>query len=329
MDDVCSGTLIEKLDCCPACGGREYRELTSPEIAIGREFFSDVLGRLLLVRCLRCSHVYQKTRPSEELLDLFYRTSSEYAPFGHGRDAIGAIADRLRLMFIDRFLPVGGLLDFGGGGGRFASSAKGAGRDAAVVELSPIGREQCQGAGISAYANIADVPAAEQFEIISMIHVLEHVGDPIDTLRHVSEALPPRGGIYIEVPNLRSLRARVFPLIARRCPHDCWFRAFPSHLHGFDRKSLSEALRRAGLRAMGWTTYGGGFEIEHTQSYAPAQASRSAGASATDMRDVRAPFRERLKLLVKRVLFDRLLLGENLCVFCDKLSESGREGEAV
>lgn len=323
MNESSDLILTEKLKECPACGGERYVELPLPGIAIGRDFFSHVMEDILLVRCLACGHVYQKIRPSGELLDQFYKTSSEYAPFGHGRDAIGIVADRLRLEFINRFTRrESSILDFGGGSGRFALSARDVGKKAAVVELSSIGRDQCAQIGIPAFSDIKSIPESDQYDVISIIHVLEHVGFPIETLTSLSEALPPNGGIYIEVPNLKSLRARIFPLIAKRCPNDCWFRAFPSHLHGFGKKSLLATLKKAGLQPLAWMTYGGGFEMKYTPPSIPAKVVSQSDCKNIYKKENRISVIKRLKAFVKFVLFEHLLLGENLCVYCVKSSSS-------
>ena len=71
-----------------------------------------------------------------------------------------------------------------------------------------------------------------RFDLISMIHVLEHIVDPASLLRRASLALKPGGKILIEVPD-RATNAFDL-LIADHCSH-------------FDRHSLRRCCRAAGL----------------------------------------------------------------------------------
>jgi len=184
-----------------------------------------------------------------------------------------------------------------------------------VVEPSPIGRAHCQRNGVTAYPNLESLPANHTYAVVSLIHVVEHVGFPVETLKALSGFLSHDGGIYVEVPNLRSLRARIFPFIRKYSPNDCWFRAFPSHLHGFCRRSLDKTIREAGFIPVGWSTYGGGFEVRSRKACVGIHSGESFLPSVAPV--VGQSFVvSRLKSWMKRLLFGSLLLGENLCVYC-------------
>jgi hypothetical protein len=309
LEDLSS---LEILKSCPICDTPHFREIKLPDVIIGREYFGDVIHQLKLVRCRGCGHIYQKIRPSQNILDGFYKTSSEYNPFGNARDSIGSIADAVRLDFIKRYNDGGTLLDFGGGGGRFAKSAVDSGIDAMVVELSPIGRKQCAARNIQSFPDIESV--SDHVDVVSIIHVLEHVPFPVDTLKSIVSDLNVNG-VYIEVPNLKSLRARVFPMIKNRCPNDSYFRAFPTHLHGFTQRSLDIAVKRAGMAVAGWMTYGGGFEIHNSNNSISVPSTPESSSIAVSANEHDSS-RSGNKKLMKHVLFRSLLLGENLCAFC-------------
>jgi cyclopropane fatty-acyl-phospholipid synthase-like methyltransferase len=70
------------------------------------------------------------------------------------------------------------------------------------------------------------------FDLITCIHVLEHVPTPVYTLRQMYNRLTRDGTLMIEVPTIAS------PASPFRLPH----------LHVFDTGSLETAARKAGMR---------------------------------------------------------------------------------
>ena len=84
-------------------------------------------------------------------------------------------------------------------------------------------------------------PAA-RFDLIVLHHVLEHLPQPLQTLRDCARHLTPQGRLVLEVPNLGSWQFRY----ARQQ----WVHVdVPRHLGHFTREALQQALARAGLEA--------------------------------------------------------------------------------
>ena len=79
-----------------------------------------------------------------------------------------------------------------------------------------------------------------------MFHVLEHLPDPVESLRQLSERIAPDGMIYVEVPNVNDALLTLYEVEA--CKR---FLFYKDHLQYFSRASLAETIRRAGLRAIG------------------------------------------------------------------------------
>jgi 2-polyprenyl-3-methyl-5-hydroxy-6-metoxy-1,4-benzoquinol methylase len=80
----------------------------------------------------------------------------------------------------------------------------------------------------------------EEFDLVILWHVLEHVRGPKAMLAEVAKVLRPGGTLLVAVPNFGSLEAR-------------WSRAHwfhldvPRHLTHFTRATLAQALDEAGL----------------------------------------------------------------------------------
>jgi len=120
--------------------------------------------------------------------------------------------DRQRLALIGRLVPPPGrLLDAGAGRGRFVASARDAGYQASGVEPSLRGVQAAAEMGIE--LQHAGIEAAEvalgSYDVVSLWHVLEHLGDPAAALERIGGWLRPGGVLLVGVPNLDSLQARL------------------------------------------------------------------------------------------------------------------------
>ena len=79
------------------------------------------------------------------------------------------------------------------------------------------------------------------FDYVHMSHIIEHVPNPIQTMRIVKNLLKPGGQLYIETPNVDSFNRR-------RCG-SCWLLwDAPRHLFLFSPDTLLQTLRNVGLK---------------------------------------------------------------------------------
>lgn len=78
------------------------------------------------------------------------------------------------------------------------------------------------------------MPSNGHWDLITMIHCLEHLPDPVSVLRRLASTLSPGGRILIQVPNTQ---INPFDLLVA------------DHRAHFSAASLDRLLRRAGLRA--------------------------------------------------------------------------------
>ena len=88
-----------------------------------------------------------------------------------------------------------------------------------------------------------EITDSEQFDLIILFHVLEHVEQPLDMLRRCSALLRPDGLIVVSVPSLASWQARV--------TGRSWFHLdVPRHRHHFSPGTLDAAMQKSGLRVV-------------------------------------------------------------------------------
>jgi 2-polyprenyl-3-methyl-5-hydroxy-6-metoxy-1,4-benzoquinol methylase len=87
---------------------------------------------------------------------------------------------------------------------------------------------------------LEEYEGSEQFDLITMWHVLEHIEDPLRALSQCSSLLTPGGRLFFEVPNIDSL--------GRHLTGPYWlpFRD-PTHRWFFRPRALRELAERCGL----------------------------------------------------------------------------------
>ena len=204
-----------------------------------------VPGRWGLVRCTACDLYYQAPRPAAAEIPAFYPPS--YAVYGD--DPVVGWLFRVTY-WLDARRVAGAHRPRPAGCSTWAAApvapwwrwpARASGRSAGWSWTSrPPGGPAAQGFNVRQGDLVdTDFPPGS-FDLIRMGHVIEHVRDPVATLRRAWELLKPGGTLFGETPNI-----------------DCWdFRLFgrywgalhfPRHIALFS----PETIRRGPARARG------------------------------------------------------------------------------
>ena len=109
------------------------------------------------------------------------------------------------------------------------------------VEPSPNARESSKKkTGVEIFKSLSEVPE-NNFNAITLWHVLEHLPDPNQALRAVYNLLNQSGTIFIAVPNLQSYDASHYQSFW--AGYDV-----PRHLWHFDKKNMEILLKKNGLQ---------------------------------------------------------------------------------
>jgi SAM-dependent methyltransferase len=214
---------------CPACGEGK------PNYLFQKQGFS-------YHRCSGCSHIYVSPRirgwlQAEIAADFDGLWADPYLEYQ--RTTAAAICKRLYTL-----APGPRLLDIGFGRGYVLHAARAYGfetfgmdsSETSVRSLEPqFGNHVFQG-------TLGDHPIPSgPFDAIVMSHVLEHLSDPLASLREVRDTMTPGAILYIAVPDMDSMQFRIFgkkwdvisPLV---------------HFQYFTSRSLEKLLDRCGLR---------------------------------------------------------------------------------
>ena len=98
-------------------------------------------------------------------------------------------------------------------------------------------------------ANLDAFLGAQRADAILFLDVLEHLRDPAAAIRRVVPFLAPGGKIILSVPHVAHAAVRL-QLLAGAFPRTSKGLLDRTHLHFFDRSSLHELLRHAGVRVI-------------------------------------------------------------------------------
>jgi 2-polyprenyl-3-methyl-5-hydroxy-6-metoxy-1,4-benzoquinol methylase len=109
------------------------------------------------------------------------------------------------------------------------------------VDLSDAACEVARRRGLEVFCGtLEEYETDQQYDVVFMSHIIEHVIDPVATVAAVERLLAPGGVLYIETPNVGSLDARVWK--------QRWgLIHYPRHLYLFDRDTISSLLTSSSL----------------------------------------------------------------------------------
>ena len=229
--------VVEK---CPLCGGQDHGPFERHEEA----------GHALQYRlCRTCGLMLQSPRMSDEELAAFY--TSSYRLTVQGTEAptekdLRMQAGRARhlVRFSQGRLPaVARHLDIGcSSGALLRAFSRSYGCESVGVEPGQAYRAVAASRGTRAVASLDDLDdmQAATFDLVSLVHVLEHIADPVAYLRRLrEERLSPGGTLLVEVPNLFGHKGVEL-----------------SHLAVYAPRTLCQVLQASGFRVLKMRTHG-------------------------------------------------------------------------
>jgi 2-polyprenyl-3-methyl-5-hydroxy-6-metoxy-1,4-benzoquinol methylase len=224
--------MSELITTCPLCNQ------TASALFDQREF----RGHLVINRiCTSCGFVYQSPRMTQAELDAFY--ANEYRQLYQGQEgpnpkdiATQKARAAVLSLFVKRYSISGAHhLDIGCSAGILLRHFhEDLGTQPTGVEPGQAYREYAQSQGLTVFPALDELPAGKRFDLISLMHVIEHLPDPVGYLRNLREnVITPDGWLLLETPNLYA--------------HDCFEVA---HLTAFSAHTFRQAVEMAGFRVV-------------------------------------------------------------------------------
>ena len=154
------------------------------------------------------------------------------------------------------------LLDVGTGSGLLPRLAQELGYEVEGTDLSKhVSENVPKKAGFPIYhGTLEDIQFTRKYDIITMLHVLEHTSNPVSTLQRCRELLNESGYLVVVVPNYQSLDSRIKDVLSalRLKSRPYKHLALGHHNYVFSIKSLEILGQKCG------------FQVIHRQTQQPA-----------------------------------------------------------
>ena len=242
---------------CTLCGSSTFRLLHD-------------MGWRRVLRCAECNLVRADPLPTLEEKEVVETEGyTDHSSFPEVRDFFANchrdfVEDpvirgmREQLAALERVVGAPGhLLDVGAGTGIFMHLARERGWTPHGVDICPLTAEKAEqefGLQIAVGPFEQHHFDGRRFDAVTMLDVLEHVVDPLASLRRVHALLRPGGAVAIAVPNQRSLLTMLVGAYARAGgpkANDLLLRLYvPPHLHYFTPATLRRMVTTAGFRVV-------------------------------------------------------------------------------
>lgn len=232
--------MTEVVQNCPLCG-------SSASSPFDRREFRGVL--VSNVMCNRCGSVYQSPRMTKEESQAFYE--AKYRLLYQGQEGpspkdlvVQAARSQVTLEFVGKqVINTSRILDIGCSTGILLQQFRDYYHaEVCGVEPGNVYRQYAQSLGLDVFSSLDELEhdGRSRFSLVSMMHVLEHLPDPLQYLQDLREKLlEPDGWLVLEVPNLYA--------------HDCFEVA---HLISFSAHTLTQMVQKAGFRMVKMRAHG-------------------------------------------------------------------------
>lgn len=231
---------------CPIC---EYPK-AHLRYQMSDRFFQVCSDEFMLYECNSCGLVFQDENMIKDRLEEFYPPGYWWQSYGKvsGLERVFRewVVRHDQLRFLNSLCPDqrGRLLDIGCGSATFVKLALQDGFNAygldQSAEAARIAERNVPG---RIFQRLKDdlIEPGERFDILTLFHCLEHIVDPFSYIKNIRKLLRRPGKLIVQVPNVRSLQARLFGY--RWYGLDC-----PRHVYNYSPFSLLHLLGRTGFR---------------------------------------------------------------------------------
>jgi 2-polyprenyl-3-methyl-5-hydroxy-6-metoxy-1,4-benzoquinol methylase len=256
--------------CCDLCGNDVDTILFH-----ARDWRYGIDGEYPVVECGNCGLVFVNPRPTRVKIGEHY--PEEYAPYGNdAADKTNSLSAYLRQRIFGKtrseespwatmfnsveyraFLSApksdSKMLDVGCGAGAYLSVWRNLGWKTEGVEFNEaVAKRTRKRLGIKVHVGSAETVQlpADEFDLVTMSHVLEHTFSPTQALLNIRGSLVRKGKLLLMVPNFESIDRMLF--------NENWAALdVPRHLYHFSPSTLSALLSKTGFSTtkIGFSAY--------------------------------------------------------------------------
>ena len=236
---------METLTSCPICSANKFTPFIScKDHTVSRETFQ-------VVQCDTCGFRFTNPRPDEKEIGKYYQSEEYISHSGTSRGVVNTIYGIVRdytvkqkVKLINKQIlnpksQILNILDIGCGTGEFLNACKNNGWNICGVEPSEIARQHAK-------TNFGIEPLSQdklfelnknQFSVVTMWHVLEHVHQLEKTIKQIKHILIDKGALIIAVPNCNSFDAKYY---------EKYWAAWdlPRHIYHFTERDIKKLLNK-------------------------------------------------------------------------------------
>lgn len=249
---------FEYLNKCPNCKSKDFQILLST-----RDQLNNLPGVFQLVKCKKCDLVFQNPRVCEEDIHLYYpETMGYYKPVKSKseKNRYKLILKNFLLKYSKRFRRLRLYPDFNNDPSnlnKFKLLEIGCSHGARLKELADIGWSNIMGIEMDQksfeYAmnvrklNIINTRiedfdlGSEEYDVIIMSMVLEHLYHPFKSLIKITKGLKPGGQLLFSIPYFKGIEYKLFGKYS-------YGLQLPTHITFFNKKILKDYLTSLGFR---------------------------------------------------------------------------------
>lgn len=233
---------MKKIDNCPICNSISHKtHIKSKDYSVSKKKFT-------IVSCKDCDFLFTNPRPKDEDLGQYY-VSDHYISHNNTRKNIFEKAYQVVRKFnikskyrlVSEFFNSGRILDIGCGTGEFLQKCKNKNWKTKGIEPSEIARKQAienHNLDVDESTDLSELN--DEFDIITMWHVLEHVTELNSTISEIKRLLSKDGKAIIAVPNTNSFDCSYYK--------EYWAAYdLPIHLYHFSKDSIVRVFEKHGF----------------------------------------------------------------------------------
>lgn len=230
--------MKKRLVCCNICGSPRFNVLFPDELAdaqpsVDYNFTPATRKTYQIVRCDSCGLVYTNPMPC---LESTYKDSSDEVYLASRAQRV--VTSTKLVHKIQDFTKRGKLLDVGCATGIFLDVAAQY-FEVEGVELSKWARDIASQNHKVYDKKLSELPFSREYDIVTLLGVIEHFEDPMTELVNINRLLKPGGRVVIYTGDIDAWLPR---LLRKKW---WWFQGM--HLYYFSRETLTLLLEKCGF----------------------------------------------------------------------------------
>ena len=239
--------LVErvKYDRCPLCNSEDFKEERAATCTNHPLYNKRIPPKIFWMRCGNCSHSFTSGYFDSEAMEVVAQKTNASQSFSPKlaeqwrpicAKMVSKVSD-IRQSYTGRWM------DVGFGNGALLLVAKEFGYEATGVDLRKSSIEALKPYVEDVrYEDFFNIDEKEEYDVISMADVLEHLPFPNDMLRHAKYLLKTDGLLFISLPCFES---PIWNVLHDSKSNPYW--AELEHFHNFSRERLYDLLKEHGF----------------------------------------------------------------------------------